>query len=109
MSTENNPLLVQEGLPRYDEITPEHVEPAIDSLLEAAEARIADLRRHGIEINAQGKIRRPAASLPNLGERHAVESPERRPARAEAVVRPSARPNPHARRRVVPRPHTGCS
>ena len=43
MSTENNPLLVQEGLPRYDEITPEHVEPAIDSLLEQAEARIAEL------------------------------------------------------------------
>ena len=46
MSTENNPLLVQEGLPRYDEITPEHVEPAIDSLLEQAEARIAALEQN---------------------------------------------------------------
>jgi len=46
MSTENNPLLVQEGLPRYDEITPEHVEPAIDSLLEQAEARIAELEQN---------------------------------------------------------------
>ena len=46
MSTENNPLLVQEGLPRYDEITPEHVEPAIDSLLETAEARIAALEQN---------------------------------------------------------------
>ena len=46
MSTENNPLLVREGLPRYDEITPEHVEPAIDSLLEQAEARIAELEQN---------------------------------------------------------------
>ena len=29
----------------HDEITPEHVEPAIDSLLEQAEARIAELER----------------------------------------------------------------
>ena len=34
-----NPLLDFSGLPRFDEIRPEHVAPAIDQLLAEAEAR----------------------------------------------------------------------
>jgi len=36
----DNPLLVTEGLPRYDEIQAEHVQPAIAAVLEEAESRL---------------------------------------------------------------------
>src|SRR5690606_40487723 len=35
----DNPLLDFSGLPRFDQIRPEHVGPAVDTLLEQAEAR----------------------------------------------------------------------
>src|SRR2546430_11519938 len=36
----NNPLLAIQGLPAFDEIRPEHVEPAIDELLKQADAAL---------------------------------------------------------------------
>ena len=36
----DNPLLVLEGLPRFDEIEPEHIKPAVKSLLEQSEASL---------------------------------------------------------------------
>ena len=39
-----NPLLDFSGLPRFDAITPEHVTPAIDTLLEQARAVVARVR-----------------------------------------------------------------
>ncbi len=37
----SNPLLDFSGLPRFSEIRPEHVAPAIDQLLAGAEAAVA--------------------------------------------------------------------
>ena len=39
-----NPLLDFSGLPRFDAITPDHVTPAIDALLEQARAAVAAAR-----------------------------------------------------------------
>ena len=39
----SNPLLQQDGLPTFSQIAPEHVEPAIDYLLDNNRRRIADL------------------------------------------------------------------
>ena len=44
--TKNNPLLVKEGLPRYDEIDPEHVVPGVKHVLSEAEKRIAALEQN---------------------------------------------------------------
>ena len=35
-----NPLLETDGLPRFDAITPAHVQPAIDALVAEAEAAV---------------------------------------------------------------------
>ena len=43
MSLENNPLLVTDGLPRYDEITPEQIVPGVKQVLETSEQWIAEL------------------------------------------------------------------
>lgn len=40
-----NPLLAREGLPRFDQIAPEHVEPAVRVLLQDAEHRLAELEQ----------------------------------------------------------------
>lgn len=45
MSLENNPLLVTDGLPRYDEITPAHVEPGVKNLLIQVEKQIEELEK----------------------------------------------------------------
>jgi oligopeptidase A len=42
---ENNPLLVTDGLPRYDEIKPEHVEPGVKNLLIQVEKQIEELEK----------------------------------------------------------------
>ena len=42
----NNPLLVKEGLPRYDEIEPEHVVPGVKHVLSEAEKQIAALEQN---------------------------------------------------------------
>ena len=42
----NNPLLVTEGLPRYDEILPEHVVPGVKQVLADAEKRVAALEQN---------------------------------------------------------------
>ncbi|MDP6041164.1 MAG: M3 family metallopeptidase [Candidatus Latescibacteria bacterium] len=42
----NNPLLVTEGLPRYNEITPEHIVPGVKEVLEEAEKQIAALEEN---------------------------------------------------------------
>lgn len=42
----NNPLLVTEGLPRYDEILPEHVVPGVKQVLTDAEKRVATLEQN---------------------------------------------------------------
>ena len=39
----NNPLLTDQHLPRFDEIEPEHIEPAIDQLLAEQRQQIDDL------------------------------------------------------------------
>ena len=45
MSENNNPLLVTTGLPRYDEITPEHIVPGIQHILKDAEERVTALEQ----------------------------------------------------------------
>lgn len=45
MVLENNPLLVTDGLPRYDEIKPEHVEPGVKNLLVQVEKQIEELEK----------------------------------------------------------------
>ncbi|MBT3605043.1 MAG: M3 family metallopeptidase, partial [Candidatus Latescibacteria bacterium] len=42
---ESNPLLVTDGLPRYDEIKPEHVEPGVKNLLIQVERQIEELEQ----------------------------------------------------------------
>jgi oligopeptidase A len=42
----NNPLLVTEGLPRYDEITPEHIVPGVRQVLEEAEKQVVALEEN---------------------------------------------------------------
>ncbi len=42
----NNPLLVKKGLPRYDEIRPEHVVPGVEHVLAEAEKQIAALEQN---------------------------------------------------------------
>lgn len=44
--TASNPLLVSEGLPRFDEIAPEHVVPAMKQVLSDAEQKIAALEKN---------------------------------------------------------------
>jgi Zn-dependent oligopeptidase len=39
----NNPLLVTEGLPRYDKILPEHVLPAAEFVLDEMEQNLTAL------------------------------------------------------------------
>ena len=46
MSLENNPLLVTDGLPRYDEIDPEHIEPGVKHVLEEAEKKVSELEEN---------------------------------------------------------------
>lgn len=50
-SLQNNPLLVAEGLPRFDRIQPEHIVPAVRHVLGQAEQRLTDLeqRLDGLE------------------------------------------------------------
>jgi oligopeptidase A len=47
---DTNPLLGDEGLPRFDAIRPEHITPALDELLAAADAALA--RATGDEVPA---------------------------------------------------------
>ena len=42
---EKNPLLVTDGLPRYDEIAPAHVEPGVKNLLMQVEKQIEELEK----------------------------------------------------------------
>ena len=41
----NNPLLSEEGLPKYDEIRPEHVIPAVDAMAAAVEKDLARIEK----------------------------------------------------------------
>ncbi|HXY36552.1 MAG TPA: M3 family peptidase, partial [Planctomycetaceae bacterium] len=41
----DNPLLVTDGLPRYDRIKPEHVVPAVRKVLADAEARFSEIEK----------------------------------------------------------------
>ena len=43
--TSTNPLLVRNALPKFDAISPQHVGPAVASVLAAAEQRVAQLRQ----------------------------------------------------------------
>ena len=47
----NNPLLCMEGLPKFDEIKPEHVVPAVKKLLADAEEALSALRRSQPELH----------------------------------------------------------
>lgn len=42
----NNPLLITDGLPRFDLIRPEHVVPAVRQVLKTAETKLAELERN---------------------------------------------------------------
>ena len=42
----SNPLLNFDGLPRFDEIRPEHVTPAIETLLNLSLIHISEPTRH---------------------------------------------------------------
>ena len=46
-----NPLLNFEGLPRFDEIRPEHISPAIDTLLERCRTVVTGLEAPMPEIS----------------------------------------------------------
>ncbi|MCL1886366.1 MAG: M3 family metallopeptidase [Betaproteobacteria bacterium] len=46
-----NPLLVFDGLPRFDAITPEHVTPAVDELLAKCRTVVAQLETSVIDID----------------------------------------------------------
>lgn len=46
VTLENNPLLVTDGLPRYDEIKPEHVVPGVKNLLVQVEKQIEELEKN---------------------------------------------------------------
>jgi oligopeptidase A len=46
MPQENNPLLVAEGLPRYDQVAPEHIVPGVRQVLAEAEKQIDVLEQH---------------------------------------------------------------
>ena len=41
----DNPLLVLEGLPRFDEIEPRHIKPAVQALLEQSEAGLRKIEK----------------------------------------------------------------
>ena len=43
MNHPDNPLLLTSGLPKFNEITPEHIEPAMTKLLEEAKNRLEEL------------------------------------------------------------------
>lgn len=45
MNLDQNPLLVTDGLPRYDEILPEHVEPGVKNLLVQVEKQVEELEK----------------------------------------------------------------
>ncbi len=42
---DSNPLLDFSGLPRFDEIRVEHVQPALDAVLEGSRRQIAELQQ----------------------------------------------------------------
>ena len=43
MTQNHNPLLLTSGLPKFNEITPDHIEPAITMLLAEAKKRLEEL------------------------------------------------------------------
>lgn len=43
MTNPDNPLLLKSGLPKFNEITPEHIEPAITKLLSEAKEKLEEL------------------------------------------------------------------
>ncbi len=54
--TEPNPLLTMEGLPPFPRIRPEHVEPAVDTLLAEARATIAGLTGPSAQATWDGLV-----------------------------------------------------
>ena len=57
----NNPLLHIDGLPAFDQITPEQVAPAIDALLRDAERALE--RAGGAAAGAAEAVARAASSI----------------------------------------------
>jgi oligopeptidase A len=47
----NNPLLIDSDLPMFSDILPEHVEPALDAVLEASRYKITELEALGDDVS----------------------------------------------------------
>ena len=97
-----NPLLDFSGLPRFADIQPEHVAPAIDQLLSENQALIDRL---GADAQAAhlGQLRRAAgrcqrAAVARLGPGRASECGDEQPAAARGLQRHAAQDHPVLRR-----------
>ncbi|MBC8462789.1 M3 family peptidase, partial [Candidatus Bathyarchaeota archaeon] len=55
MTLSDNPLLITSGLPKFNEISPEHIEPALTRLLEEAKDRLEE-READIQPTWKGLI-----------------------------------------------------
>ncbi len=64
--TPDNPLLQSEGLPKFDRIRPEHVEPAIRELLTRLHASLDELERD-VKPSWEGTVARLSAMTEPLG------------------------------------------
>ena len=51
-----NPLLDFSGLPRFDEIRPEHITPALTQLLERCRKVVAELEKPVVEVTWDGFV-----------------------------------------------------
>lgn len=54
-STAENPLLQQSGLPQFDKITPEHIVPAVQDLLQQANSSFDEIE-HNVEPTWEGLV-----------------------------------------------------
>ena len=64
-TTDENPLLIANGLPRFRAIKPEHVEPALDTLLAQNRAELEALFAHAPACTWEGTVQR----LEDMSER----------------------------------------
>ena len=67
MTTELNPLLDFSGLPRFDAIQPEHVQPAVDKLIADAAAVVAELEKPSDNVSWDNFVIPLEVSTEHLG------------------------------------------
>jgi len=91
----NNPLLDFSALPRFDQIRPEHVAPAMDTLLAAADAALARVTAHDFPADWTAIARELDVATEKLGRawgavshlNSVADTPELRAAYNEALPR----------------------